>query len=114
MAACPRWISVARRARRGTIGGTGSRKIAQRIEPTRIESRFNIAREYAGGCGPEAAVGAARRLLIMKRYFAVAAMAVTMLASACATGYESSDTSLTGGFTEIRLAPDSWRVLVEG
>jgi hypothetical protein len=36
------------------------------------------------------------------------------LALGCATGYQSSDTSLSGGFSEIRLAPDEWRVLVEG
>jgi hypothetical protein len=38
----------------------------------------------------------------------------TFLMLACATGYQSSDDSVTGGYTETRLAPDEWRVLVEG
>ncbi|HKO59464.1 MAG TPA: hypothetical protein VJ276_26590 [Thermoanaerobaculia bacterium] len=45
---------------------------------------------------------------------AVAVAIVTLSSFACATQYRSSDTSLTGGFTEIRLAPNQWRVLVEG
>jgi hypothetical protein len=37
-----------------------------------------------------------------------------ILAAGCATQYRSSDESITGGFSETQLAPDSWRVLVEG
>jgi len=47
----------------------------------------------------------------MKRLIAVAAV---FLAVGCATQYQSSDTSLSGGYTESRLAPNEWRVLVEG
>ena len=43
----------------------------------------------------------------------LAAVALVVL-SACSTAYQSSDDSLTGGFTETRLAPAQWRVLVEG
>jgi len=37
-----------------------------------------------------------------------------ILAAGCATQYRSSDESFTGGFSETQLAPDTWRVLVEG
>jgi hypothetical protein len=37
-----------------------------------------------------------------------------ILAAGCATQYRSIDSSLTGGFTETQLAPDSWRVMVQG
>lgn len=37
-----------------------------------------------------------------------------ILAAGCATQYRSSDESITGGFSETQLAPDTWRVLVEG
>ncbi|HKR66874.1 MAG TPA: hypothetical protein VJZ00_24315 [Thermoanaerobaculia bacterium] len=44
------------------------------------------------------------------------AMAVMMVlfASGCASTYVSTDTSLSGGYSEIRLAPDAWRVVFEG
>jgi hypothetical protein len=50
----------------------------------------------------------------MKKTIAVAMVAAVILTFGCATGYQSSDTSLGGGFSEIRLTPDTWRVLVEG
>ncbi len=50
----------------------------------------------------------------MKTYVAVAAVLFALLATSCATSYQSSDESLTGGFSEIRLAPTMWRVRVEG
>lgn len=50
----------------------------------------------------------------MKKILAVTVMSFALLAAGCATAYRSSDESLTGGFSEIRLTPDSWRVLVEG
>lgn len=46
----------------------------------------------------------------MKRLIAVA---ISFLTFGCATQYRSLDYSLTGGFTETRLAPDQWRVLVQ-
>jgi len=39
---------------------------------------------------------------------------ICLLAAGCATQYRSSDESITGGFSETQLAPDTWRVLVEG
>jgi len=39
---------------------------------------------------------------------------ICILAAGCATQYRSMDESITGGFTETQLAPDTWRVLVEG
>jgi hypothetical protein len=39
---------------------------------------------------------------------------ICILAAGCATQYRSSDESVTGGFSETQLAPDTWRVLVEG
>jgi hypothetical protein len=50
----------------------------------------------------------------MKRLAAVSIVFAAVLMTGCATGYVSSDESVTGGFSEIRLAPDTWRVLVEG
>lgn len=50
----------------------------------------------------------------MKRLAAVSIVVMAVLMSGCATGYQSSDDSIRGGFSEIRLTPDSWRVLVEG
>lgn len=50
----------------------------------------------------------------MRRLAAVAVAAVTMWSVGCATQYSPGDTSITGGYTEIRLAPAQWRVLVEG
>lgn len=49
----------------------------------------------------------------MTRLAAVAIVFTAALMSGCATGYQSNDESITGGFSEIRLTPDSWRVLVE-
>jgi hypothetical protein len=39
---------------------------------------------------------------------------ICILAAGCATQYRSSDESISGGFSETQLAPDTWRVLVEG
>jgi hypothetical protein len=50
----------------------------------------------------------------MKRFIAVAVSAAALFAFGCATAYESADESLRGGYSESRLAPDTWRVLVEG
>ena len=51
----------------------------------------------------------------MKRQIAVAvAFAAALFAVGCATQYGSYDSSLSGGYSEIRLTPNSWRVLVEG
>jgi hypothetical protein len=50
----------------------------------------------------------------MKRFIAIAATAVTVFAFGCATEYQSLDESITGGYTETRLSPDSWRVRVNG
>ena len=47
----------------------------------------------------------------MKRGMAVM---MVLLATGCASAYRSTDTSLTGGYSEIRLAPDAWRVVFEG
>ena len=44
----------------------------------------------------------------------LAALALLLLAFGCATGYQSLDEGITGGYTETRLAPDEWRLLVEG
>ncbi len=44
----------------------------------------------------------------------IVSLAVVLLAFGCATGYQSSDESVTGGYSETRLAPNEWRVLVEG
>ena len=41
-------------------------------------------------------------------------LTVALLALGCATGYQSSDDGVTGGYSETRLSPDSWHVLVEG
>jgi hypothetical protein len=50
----------------------------------------------------------------MKRFIAVAVSAAALLAFGCATGYQSADDSITGGLTETRLTPTTWRVLVQG
>src|SRR4051812_41316146 len=50
----------------------------------------------------------------MKRFIAVAVASVALLGFGCATGYQSVDDSITGGYTETRLSPDSWRVVVAG
>jgi hypothetical protein len=44
----------------------------------------------------------------------VITLAAALLTSGCATGYQPSDEAVNGGFSETRLAPDTWRVLVEG
>jgi len=48
----------------------------------------------------------------MRRFSVV--IVICILAAGCATQYRSSDASITGGFSETQLAPDTWRVLVEG
>jgi hypothetical protein len=48
----------------------------------------------------------------MRRFSAV--FVICILAAGCATQYRPSDESITGGFSETQLAPDTWRVLVEG
>ena len=50
----------------------------------------------------------------MKKLVVVAVVSVALMAFGCATGYESSDFGVSGGLSETRLAPDTWRVLVEG
>ena len=50
----------------------------------------------------------------MKRQIAVAIAFATLFAVGCATQYGSYDNSLSGGYSEVRLTPNSWRVLVEG
>ena len=50
----------------------------------------------------------------MRKSSMSAALLFVLLTAACATGYNSADEALTGGYTETRLAPNSWRVLVEG
>lgn len=50
----------------------------------------------------------------MRKMMVVLAASIALLSAGCSTAYRSSDFSLTGGFSEIRLAPDSYRVLVEG
>jgi len=49
---------------------------------------------------------------IMRRFSMV--VFICILAAGCATQYRPSDESITGGFSETQLAPDTWRVLVEG
>ncbi|MCU1228707.1 MAG: hypothetical protein JWO97_1591 [Acidobacteria bacterium] len=39
---------------------------------------------------------------------------ICFTALGCATQYGSMDDSISGGFTETRLSPDRWRVLVVG
>ncbi|HJW93631.1 MAG TPA: hypothetical protein VJ901_08440 [Thermoanaerobaculia bacterium] len=48
----------------------------------------------------------------MKRILVVLAASIALLG--CATTYEPSDFSGFGGFTETRLGPNTYRVLVEG
>jgi len=48
----------------------------------------------------------------MRRFSMV--FVICILAAGCATQYRSIDQSLTGGFSETQLAPESWRVIVEG
>lgn len=50
----------------------------------------------------------------MKTSIAVAVAVLALCSFGCATQYRSLDDSLTGGFTETRLAPDQWRVFVQG
>jgi len=50
----------------------------------------------------------------MKRQIAVVVTFAALFAVGCATQYGSYDNSITGGYSEVRLAPNSWRVLVEG
>ncbi len=48
----------------------------------------------------------------MKRILVVLAASIALLG--CATTYEPSDIGLAGGFSEVRLGPNTYRVLVEG
>ena len=49
----------------------------------------------------------------MKKLMAVLTASIALLAAGCATTYTSADEGF-GGYSEIRLAPDSYRVLIEG
>lgn len=43
------------------------------------------------------------------------ALFAVLFAAACATSYQPADEGwVSGGFTELRLAPDKWHVIVEG
>lgn len=48
----------------------------------------------------------------MKKLLALALLSMSF--AACSTAYQSSDFSITGGYSEIRLSPETWRILVEG
>ncbi|MGZ5492700.1 MAG: CC0125/CC1285 family lipoprotein [Thermoanaerobaculia bacterium] len=50
----------------------------------------------------------------MTKVIALAVVSGALLALGCATGHQRSDIGVTGGYSETRLAPDTWRVLVEG
>lgn len=50
----------------------------------------------------------------MTKMIALAVFSGALLALGCATGHQSSDFGVSGGLSETRLAPDTWRVLVEG
>ena len=50
----------------------------------------------------------------MTKVIALAVVSGALLALGCVTGHQSSDLGVTGGYSETRLAPDTWRVLVEG
>jgi hypothetical protein len=55
---------------------------------------------------------AQRRFTAMKKLLL---LSLLLLSTACATGYQPADESLVaGGFTELRLGPDKWHVIVEG
>lgn len=50
----------------------------------------------------------------MKKLMAVLAASISLLTLGCATTYTSADDSVTGGYTDTRLAPDTWLVVVQG
>jgi len=50
----------------------------------------------------------------MKKLIAVLTTSIALLAAGCATTYTSADDGIGGGYSEIRLAPDSYRVIIEG
>jgi len=50
----------------------------------------------------------------MKKLMAVLAASISLFALGCATTYTSADDSITGGYTDTRLAPDTWLVVVQG
>jgi len=50
----------------------------------------------------------------MKTMMAVLAASIALFLTGCATSYAPADFSVSGGFSEIRLAPETYRVLVEG
>jgi hypothetical protein len=50
----------------------------------------------------------------MAKVIALAVVSGALLALGCATGHQWSDLGVTGGTSETRLAPGTWRVLVEG
>ena len=50
----------------------------------------------------------------MRKLTAVTVVSVALFAFGCSTAYVASDFSVSGGFSETRLSPDTWRVLVEG
>lgn len=50
----------------------------------------------------------------MKKLLVVLAASLSLLTLGCATTYTSADDSLSGGYTDTRLAPDTWLVVVRG
>jgi hypothetical protein len=50
----------------------------------------------------------------MKKLMAILTASIALLAAGCATTYTSADEGIGGGYSEIRLAPDSYRVIIEG
>ena len=50
----------------------------------------------------------------MKKLMAVLAASISLLTLGCATTYTSADESVSGGYTETRLAPDTYLVRIEG
>ena len=50
----------------------------------------------------------------MRKTSIALALLAALITAACATGYHSADYALSGGYTETRLAPNQWRVLVKG
>jgi hypothetical protein len=50
----------------------------------------------------------------MTKMIALALVSGALLMLGCATGHESINLGVSGGYSETRLAPDTWRVVVEG
>jgi hypothetical protein len=50
----------------------------------------------------------------MTKVIALAVVSGALLALGCSTGHESINLGVTGGYSEAQVAPDTWRVLVEG